>query len=117
MTLERVQRRVHSELQHTSDITKFVSVGSSEDGGTLELTSNDKNVIVTISSTYTYTIKLPPVGECVGEVIAIQAQDVGGGLTIASDDALGWSNVSLGSDNDYAVFYSNGYSWFTLVST
>lgn len=112
--LEKRIGRQSDEMQDVNSLFKHVAIGAS--GSTTVLSVHEKNSIFKISSTYTHTVQLPPVGACVGQIFAIQAQDAGGGLTITAPDSLGWPSTSLGTDNDYAVVMSNGFSWLILVA-
>lgn len=116
----RNQRVIGDGLQAQSERTLFITptVTALE----TQMTPSDKAVIVTIATAITHKVKLPPVGEAMGEIYTIRVPDAGNGLTIEAygdgsvDDAVDWTDLVAGDDNDFAVLLSDGYKWFVLVS-
>jgi len=76
-------------------------------------------VIIYNTSSYTQNVFLPPAAECPGKTVTILTPDAGGGGTIADlDDSLStWTDLTNNADNEFAVIYSTGVGWVTLITT
>lgn len=89
---------------------------------TTQLLPHQRNVNIDLDSTYTHTIKLPSVGQCVGKIFSFYAFDAGGGCAITSygdagsiDDAEDWTDIALDADNDNCALISTGRKWIVLA--
>lgn len=77
---------------------------------------------VLTSATYTTTVRLPNVSEARGKIYAIKLHTDGGqDITVQcygdSDDAYGWSDLTIGTAGSGYVLYSDGESWWQLGTT
>ena len=81
---------------------------------------NDQRVRV-YATTASFNITLPPVGEAKGKIYSIVNRDTGtatyAATIIDQGDAEVAVSIALDADDDYAVLYSDGISWFTLVTS
>lgn len=89
---------------------------------TTQLKPISQVINVDIDSTYTHTIKLPPVGAAAGCMISIYCLDAGNGCTVVSygdasalDDAEDWTDIALDADNDNCCLISTGRKWIVLA--
>ena len=65
------------------------------------------------------TITLPSVADARGRIYTFLARDADGTNTVTiahKGDSEGWSNVTLNNTGEKCVLYSDGVSWFVLMS-
>ena len=86
---------------------------------TLAMDVNDQNVRCVTDGVLGFTVTLPSVREAAGRIYSISlVTDGGTNVTIenkANDSVL--TNITLDDALDYALMYSDGYLWHTLLST
>lgn len=63
-----------------------------------------------------YTVALPPVADASGQTIAIRATIANAQAVTVSDagDSDDWANLTLDTDGDGALLYSDGAKWWVV---
>ena len=94
----------------------LASDATANDSDTLEVYETEVDVDNNNAS-YTMTVYLPSVAAARGRSYAIRGTDFGAGVVIADqDDSLEWSDLTMDADGEYALLYSDGRQWHTLVT-
>ena len=77
----------------------------------------DRTVYVTHSGSF--SLKLPKVAQCMGQIYVIKdVARTSGNLVITDDnDDVDFSTITLNATNEYAVVLSDGLSWHTLFKS
>ena len=80
---------------------------------------NDLVVRLTTDNVLGYTVTLPSVKEAVGRIYSITLVTDGGTNATLEDKVgdAGLSDLVFTAANDYALLYSDGYKWQTLLET
>lgn len=80
------------------------------------LKSHQRNVLITLPSSSSYVITLPPVTECFGIYVFFVDIDGAGTASVAdSDEALvDYTSGNLTAQGDFLILFCNGLQWFEL---
>lgn len=64
----------------------------------------------------TYTINLPPVAECAGNIYTLRQLDAGTDSVTVDDngDSVDWTNITINAQHDMVALYSDGLMWVVL---
>jgi len=85
---------------------------------TLAMDVNDQMVRCTTDDTLGFTVTLPSVREAAGRIYSIMLE-VNGGTSVTlenkGDDSV-LTDITFDTVLDYALMFSDGYSWHTLLS-
>jgi len=85
---------------------------------TLVMDVNDQMVRCTTNGTLGFTVTLPSVREAAGRIYSIMLEvDGGTNVTLENkgDDSV-LTDITFDTVLDYALMFSDGYSWHTLLS-
>ena len=69
-------------------------------------------------TTGNYAITLPPVLEAAVRIVTIRVSITGTHTLTIQDqnDSVGWTDISLSTDGNYRVLYSDGEKWYVIAS-
>jgi len=112
----RLQDRIaHEQLAHDgSGVMKHMTFVQADGAQTYTMKSTERVIYITSGhGDNTMTITLPPVHECAGEIVFIEAVAGGTATTTVEDDGgdATFSNVSLDGNNEFVLLFSTGKSW------
>jgi len=65
-----------------------------------------------------WSLTLPPVAEAAGRLLSIYATVANSKvLTVQDqDDSVGWSDLTLDTDDDHVLLYSDGLRWCVILN-
>jgi len=65
-----------------------------------------------------WSLTLPPVAEAAGRFLSIYAT-IANSKTVTvqdQDDSVGWTDLTLDTDDDHALLYSDGLRWCVILN-
>ena len=112
MPLPRTSRMEQEQLSNY-----VLLVGDADVGTVIYMKPENRVVHVRMTASNTVTIELPPVAEAVGAFYTVRVITFGGGVAIRDkDDSLEWSDKASDANNEFGLFYSDGFQWHVLVT-
>ena len=113
--MNRQERKNHEQLAAgQSGVMKHMTFAEADGAQTYTMKPTERVIYITSGhGDNTMTITLPPVHQCAGEIVFIEAV-AGATATITVEDDGGdatFSNVSLDGNNEFVLLFSTGKSW------
>ena len=82
------------------------------------LTVNQQMVVATTGAVSDVTVTLPSVVLAAGKIFTLTLETDGGKDLVVqdADDSVNWTDLTMDTQYDYAVLYSDGRRWWVLAS-
>ena len=114
--MDGMSKQMHHDRLNILRSGDTVELLSASGNITYQMAPNEKFIFVSLASTFSMTVTLPPVSECTGGLYHIWLTvNAGGGAIVTVEDFkddAGLSDITgIATAGEYCLLYSNGRKW------